>query len=49
MRTEDLLYETGFSESSLKRMLNEINEHPYDPQDSRQSSEWLLPGQKALV
>ena len=21
----------------------------YDPQDSRQSSEWLLPGQKALV
>ena len=25
MRTEDLLYETEFSESSLKRMLNEIN------------------------
>ena len=21
----------------------------YDPQDSRQSCEWLLPGQKALV
>jgi hypothetical protein len=98
MRTEDLLYETGFSESSLLRILSEINARKiksrwlphelterqmnarhhiaskllaryqregdrnfidkiiaidetwvksHDPQDSRQSSEWLLPGQKA--
>lgn len=95
MRTEDLLYETGFSETSLWRILQEINAKKvksrwcphelterqrqarkniagkhlaryqresgflnkiiaidetwlksYDPEDSKQSSEWLLPGQK---
>lgn len=95
MRTEDLLYETGMSQSSLSRLLSEIGARKlksrwvpheltqrqqqarhniagkhlaryqkepgfldkiiaidetwlksYDPEDSRQSSEWLLPEQK---
>ncbi len=95
MRTQDLIYETGLSESSLLRVLKEIGakklrsrwipheltEHQktarhviagkhlaryqrepgfldkiiaidetwlksYDPEDPRQTSEWLLPGQK---
>ena len=96
MRTDDLLWETGFKETSLLTILREIGAKKirsrwvphelterqkqsrkniagkhlaryqresgfldkiigidetwlksYDPQDSRQSSQWLLPGQKA--
>ena len=96
MKTEDLIYETGMSHSTLHRLLTEINARKiksrwlpheltarqkqsrhniaakhlaryqresgfldkriaidetwlksYDPEDPKQSSEWLLPGQKA--